>query len=39
MAIDTAKKLLKSGIDEKIITNATGLSKQEIDDLKLVIYH
>ena len=36
MAISTAKSLLKSGIDEKIISNATGLSPKEIDNLKVV---
>lgn len=29
-AIETAKNLLKSGIDKKIIINATGLSKEQI---------
>ena len=36
MAISTAKNLLKSGIDETIISNATGLSPKEIDKLKTV---
>ncbi len=31
---ETAKKLLKMKVDENIISEATGLSVEEIDDLK-----
>ena len=33
--LKTAKNLLKSGISEKIISDATGLSKDEINAIKL----
>lgn len=33
--LKTAKNLLKSGISEKIISDATGLSKEEINAIKL----